>query len=168
LLEVVGIDGGEIIKYLLGGDRNATIRCAVADFKVTDGVMKTNVFVFDTTDTNITGEGVINLQNETLDLRLIPLPKDKSILSIRSPLNAKGSFKNPDFAPDKGALAARGGAALLLGALVNPLVALIPLIETGPGKNSDCQELIATATRDMKKAAKVDTSGGRGRNFEQY
>ncbi|MBA2689305.1 MAG: AsmA family protein, partial [Burkholderiales bacterium] len=150
LLEIAGIDGAEIIKFLLGGDRTATLRCAVGEFKVTKGVMKTEVLVFDTSDTNISGNGTIDLNNETLNLTFIPLPKDRSILSGRSPLHATGTFKDPKFAPDKGALAARGGAALLLG-LINPLAALIPLIETGPGKDSDCKALIATATKDMAR-----------------
>lgn len=156
LLEFAGIDGAEIIKFLLGGDRNARLRCAVADFKIDDGLMQTEVFVFDTTDTNIIGEGTINLQNEQLELTLTPLPKDKSILSGRSPLHVTGTFKDPAFAPDMGVLAARGGAALVLGALAGPLAALLPLVETGPGRDSDCAGLIELATRDVssKKGGK--------------
>lgn len=149
LLEFAGIDGAEIIKFLLAGDRNARLRCAVADFAVSDGLMKTRAFVFDTSDTNITGEGTVDLKAEELDLTLIPLPKDMSILSARAPLRVSGTFKKPEFAPDKGVLAARGGAAVILGALVNPLAALLPLIETGPGKDSDCASLVALATRKL-------------------
>lgn len=150
LIELAGIDAAEIVKFLLAGDRNTTLRCAVAEFKITDGLMKTEVFVVDTKDTNISGSGTINLKNETLDLTLVPLPKDMSILSGRSPLHATGTFKKPNFTPDKTALAERGGAAILL-ALINPLLALVPLIETGPGKDSDCKELIATATQTKAK-----------------
>ena len=153
LLEFAGIDGGEIIKFLLAGDRRSTLRCAVTDFKITNGIMKSRVFVFDTDDTNITGSGTVSLKNETLDLTLVPLPKDMSILSVRSPLHVTGTFKKPSFTPDKSALAMRGGAALTLGALIGPLAALIPLIETGPGKDSDCKALIAavTETKPRKK-----------------
>jgi hypothetical protein len=46
--------------------------------------------------------------------------------------------------PDASALAARGiGAAVL--ALVNPLLALAPFIETGPGRDSDCAGLLEAA-----------------------
>ena len=148
LLEIAELDAGAIVKYLLGGDRNVILRCGVAEFKIKSGVMNTEIFVLDTTDSNITGTGTIDLKNETLNMTFIPLPKHKSILTGRSPLHATGSFKHPHFAPDMSALATRGGGALLLG-LLNPLAALIPLIETGPGKDSDCQALIAMATQNM-------------------
>lgn len=154
LLEIAGIDGGEIIKFLLGGDHNVELRCAVADFDIKQGVMKSKVLVIDTADTNITGTGTINLNKETLDLGFTPLPKDKSILSLRAPLKIKGTFKKPEFSPDKTILAARGGAAVLLGVFATPLAALIPLIETGPGKDSDCGALVTMATRDIKKLEK--------------
>ena len=43
---------------------------------------------------------------------------------------------------EKGPLALRGVAALALG-LINPLAALIPLIETGPGVDTDCKDVFA-------------------------
>ena len=143
LLEIIGIDGAEIIKFLFGGDKTVAVRCMVADFKVKDGLMTTDVFVIDTADTNISGDGTINLKDESIDLTLKPLPKDVSFLSARSPLFARGTFKNPTFKPDMGKIAARAGAAGVLGVFLTPLAAIIPLIETGPGKDSHCTELIA-------------------------
>lgn len=143
LLEIMGIDGAEIIKFLFGGDRTVLVRCMVADFKVIDGLMRTEVLVLDTTDTNISGQGSINLKDESIDLKLRPLPKDVSLLSARAPLFVRGTFKNPKFAPDMERVAARAGAAVVLGTLLTPLAAIIPLIETGPGKDSDCKDLIA-------------------------
>ena len=142
LVEIIGIDGGEIIKFIFGGDKNIEIRCAAGEFAVKNGEMNTEVFVFDTVDTNVSGEGTISLKNETLNLTLRPEPKDMSILSLRAPLHVTGTFKKPQFKPDMGTMVRRGGAALLLGA-VNPLAALIPLIETGPGQDSDCKSLLA-------------------------
>ena len=142
LIEIIGIDGGEIIKFIFGGDKNIEIRCAAGEFAVKNGEMNTEVFVFDTVDTNVLGGGTISLKNETLNLTLRPQPKDVSILSLRAPLHVTGTFKKPEFKPDMGAMVRRGGTALLLGAL-NPLAALIPLIETGPGKDSDCKSLLA-------------------------
>jgi hypothetical protein len=46
--------------------------------------------------------------------------------------------------PDAASLAARGAAAALLG-LVNPLLAVASFIETGPGKDSDCAEVLRRA-----------------------
>ncbi len=167
LLEIIGIDGAEIIKFLFGGDQNVAVRCLVADFSVKDGVMNTDVFVLDTEDTNISGEGKLSLKDESIHLTLLPYPKDKSFMSLRSPLLARGTFKHPTFAPDMNKVAARGGAALILGALLTPLAAILPLIETGPGKDSDCGGLIAslnqTGPHDARVAKQKELASPKGR-----
>ena len=52
-----------------------------------------------------------------------------------------GSFAKPDVSVDKVQVAARALGAVALG-LVNPLLALLPLVDSGPGKDSDCQQLV--------------------------
>jgi uncharacterized protein involved in outer membrane biogenesis len=168
LLEVVGLDGGEVMKFLFGGDKAVDLRCAVADFGVKDGVMNTKTFVFDTSDTNVLGEGRILLGEEKLDLKLKPIPKDPSILSLRSPIHIAGTFEDPAIKPDK-KLFMRAGAAIALG-VVNPLLALIPLVETGPGKDSNCAELIAQAqasgARGQASAQQRKNTGAAGKRAE--
>ncbi|MDP1955404.1 MAG: AsmA family protein [Polaromonas sp.] len=145
LLEFMGLDGGEIIKFLAGGDRNVRLRCAAAAFDVKQGLMSSRAILLDTSDTVINGNGQISLADETLDLILYPQPKDVSILSLRSPLRIGGTFSRPSAGPDKGALAGRAGIALLLGA-INPLLALAATVETGPGKDADCERVLAQAS----------------------
>ena len=154
LLEYLGLDGGEIIKFLVGGDRNVQLRCAVAAFDVKQGLMTSRALVLDTVDTVIQGSGQINLAGETLNLRLEPAPKDFSILSFRSPLTITGTFASPQAGPDKGALAGRGALALALG-LVNPLLALAATIETGPGQDADCTGIFAQGKPDQPRAGSV-------------
>lgn len=125
LLEVAGLDGGEIIKFMLKGDRNVQVRCAAAGFNVRRGVMTPRMLLLDTTDTVIYGEGSISLAQETVNLTLNPQPKDKNILALRSPLHIDGPFAAPKVGPDKGALAARAVAAVALGA-VHPLLEPAP------------------------------------------
>jgi len=151
MIEYVGLDGGEALKFLIGGDRKTAIRCAVGAFKVRDGVATSETIVLDTEDTNIAGAGTVNLKDETIDVTLRPEPKDKSILVLRAPIRLHGRLGDPDVSVNKGAIAARAGSALLLG-LLNPLAALIPLIETGPGKDSDCTALLASVDQ-AKRAA---------------
>ncbi|MDP1567987.1 MAG: AsmA family protein, partial [Polaromonas sp.] len=83
LLEYMGLDGGEIIKFLVRGDRNVRLRCAAAAFDVQKGLMTSKAIVLDTVDTVIVGAGTISLADETLNIRLEPSPKDASILSLR-------------------------------------------------------------------------------------
>ena len=146
LLEFLGLDGGEVIKFFLRGDRNVVMRCAAAAFDVKQGLMSSKVIVLDTTDTVINGSGQISLVNETMDILLKPEPKDKSILSLRSPLIIGGTFADPTAGPDKVALGARAGLAIALG-VVNPLLALLATIETGPGQDADCSGALAIAAK---------------------
>lgn len=157
LLEYLGLDGGEVIKFLLRGDRNVPLQCAAAAFDVKEGLMTSRAIVLDTTDTIITGDGRVNLAQETMDILLKPIPKDRSILSLRSPLRIGGTFGAPSAGPEKAALASRVGLALLMGA-INPLLALAATIETGPGKDADCAGILTQAATP-KAAASPATAG---------
>jgi AsmA family protein len=144
LLEFVGLDGGEIIKFLLRGDQNVPVRCAASAFDVKQGLMTSRALVLDTTDTVVYGDGTINLATEAIDLYFRPYPKDKSILALRSPLKVTGTLGAPNAGPDKSALTGRAAAALALGA-INPLLALAATIETGPGEDADCGAILRQA-----------------------
>ena len=146
LMEFLGLDGGEVIKFFLRGDRNVRLQCAAAAFYVKDGLMTSRTIVLDTSDTVINGQGKVNLADETLDLLLKPEPKDVSILSLRSPLRIGGTFASPSAGPDKLALGGRAGLALALG-VINPLLALAATIETGPGQDADCAKALSTAAQ---------------------
>ena len=138
LIEYAGIDIAEALKFLIVGDQVIPIRCAFADFKVTQGVMDSRRLAFDTTDTVIYGEGSVSLRDEKLDLRLKPQPKDRSFLSLRAPLLVSGTFKDPDFRPDYKRVTLRGIAAAVLGSIAPP-AALLAVFESGPGKDISCR-----------------------------
>jgi AsmA family protein len=137
LMELAGIDIAEALKFLARGDRKIIIRCAFGDFAVNNGVMTARSLAFDTTDTIIVGEGTISLRDETLRLKLRPRPKDRSLISLRSPLLIDGTFKNPEFHPDYARIGLRGALALALGNIAPP-AALLATLELGPGKDSSC------------------------------
>jgi uncharacterized protein involved in outer membrane biogenesis len=137
LIELAGLDVAEALKYLINKDREIPMRCAFAAFDVQDGVMTTKALAFDTTDTAILGQGDINMRAEAINLRLVPEPKDRSPLALRVPLKIGGTFKDPSFSPEAGPLILRGAAAAALYAIAPP-AALLALIETGPGKNINC------------------------------
>jgi len=153
LLEFMGLDGGEVIKFLMSGDNNVQLRCAAAAFDVRNGLMTSRAIVLDTSDTVITGQGSISLANETLDIVLKPQPKDMSILSFRSPLKIGGTFADMSAGPDKVALAGRAGLALVLAA-INPLLALAATIETGPGGDADCAAVLSQAAQPNTRSSK--------------
>jgi uncharacterized protein involved in outer membrane biogenesis len=137
IMELAGLDIAESLKYLFTADRQIPVRCMFGDFAVKDGLMQSRALAFDSTDTIIIGEGNISLKDETLDLLLRPRPKDRSILSLRSPLRVGGTFKDPSFHPDYKALGLRGAIAIGLG-MIAPPAALLATFEPGPGKDSNC------------------------------
>lgn len=144
LMEKAGLHLWEIVTLTLTGDKQVKLRCVVADFDVKQGVMQTNALVFDTEVTTLFGSGSVDLAHEELDLMLDPRTKTTSPVALRSPIHVRGSFAKPRVGVDKGRVALRAAGAAVLGAL-NPFLALIPLIDTGPGKDSDCGQLVRNA-----------------------
>lgn len=149
LMEYAGTDFFEIFKFKVRGDQQIKLRCAVASFNVKDGLATSEAMVVDTDDTVIGGTGTLSLREETIDLTLTPLPKDMSPLALRGPLHVTGSFAKPAINLEKKTIARKVGAAVLLG-LLNPLAAIIPLVETGPGKDANCSGLIASVEAAAK------------------
>jgi AsmA protein len=140
LMEKVGLHLWEILTLSLTGDRMVKLRCAVAAFDVTQVKMRTTALVFDTQVTTVYGTGSIDLAQEELDLVLEPRTKDTSPLALRSPIYVRGSFTQPKVEFDKVKMVVRAVGALAIGS-VSPLLALIPLVDAGPGKDSDCSKI---------------------------
>lgn len=156
LLELVGLDVTEALGFLIEGgqDKQAELRCLIADLYLRKGILTPETLLLDTSDTNINVTGDINLRDETMDLRIVPAPKDMSILTMRGPIRVNGPMRDPGIQPEAGNLAGRTTAAVLLGVLLTPLAAIIPTIELGLGEDSDCKGLVAevrqkAAGRDM-------------------
>jgi len=146
MLELMGLDAGEALRIFATKDRTIPLKCGILDLDVHKGIGTTNILVLDTADTLVVGAGTVDLRHETLDLTLYPRPKDASILVARAPLHVRGTLRNPSVLPDPKSLTVRALGAVLLG-FVNPLLALVPLIETGPGRDSDCSRLMNTAQK---------------------
>lgn len=144
LLEEMGLNIGNVILSRLAGDKQVKLNCMATDFGVTNGLMETHSFIIDTDDAILDISGNINLAQEQLDLTIKPNSKGLRVFSLRAPLYVRGSFKQPNVSVDKGVLAMRAGGAIAL-AVLAPLAALIPLIKTGPGENSECAKLLADA-----------------------
>lgn len=142
LIEAMDLDIAEALPLFLDKkEKQAGIRCMVGDFNVRRGVLRSDVFVLDTTDSNIQGQASINLKNETINAKFDAQPKDGSVLSLQSPIEISGKLKKPSVSIDLAEAGARGGAAGLL-SLLTPLAAILPFIDTGVGEDSDCATLL--------------------------
>ena len=144
MMEKAGLHLWEILMLQVTGDKLVKLRCGVADFDVKAGKMRANALIFDTEVTTIVGTGSIDLGQEKLDLTLNQKTKSTSPVALRSPIYVRGSFARPEVEVDKGRVALRTFGAIALG-FVNPLLALIPLIDAGPGSDSDCAQLVRDA-----------------------
>jgi uncharacterized protein involved in outer membrane biogenesis len=145
LLEEAGLNVGNIIITKLFGDKEVKLNCLAADLGVTDGVARTRTFVLDTEEAIVDINGWVNMSTEQLDLRIKPETKELRLFTLRTPFYVRGTFKNPDLSLDKKVLALKGGAAAALAIVAAPAAALLPLINTGPGKDSPCSALLARA-----------------------
>ncbi|MGZ9034614.1 MAG: AsmA family protein, partial [Rhodospirillales bacterium] len=150
LIELIGLDIAESLGVAVSGDKPIPIRCVIGDFKANDGVFAVQTMVFDTTDTKIVGEGQIDMGEETINLRLMPYPKDFSPLSLRNPLAVQGTFANPQAFTDPVGLGVEGTVKKVINAVLTPIVGLAPPIDEGVGKDSDCAQLIADAKQAVE------------------
>jgi uncharacterized protein involved in outer membrane biogenesis len=150
VVEAAGIDLAQALGVLVKSDDALPLGCAVADLEVTAGAMRPRVMVIDTTDSAVWIDGSLSLAAESLDLRAVISPKDFSPLTLRAPVHVRGSFAEPDVSLDKTKLGGQVAASVLL-AFLNPLAALIPLIDTG---DSDiAQRHAASCRRLMQQGA---------------
>lgn len=158
MMEKVGLHLWEVLVLKVTGDNLVRLRCGVADFAVKNGVMSAEALVFDTEVTTILGTGTVDLGQEKLDLTLHQKTKETSPVAFRSPIHVRGTFAQPVVAVDKGRVAARAIGAIALGMIAPPL-ALIPLIDAGPGKDSDCGQRVRDA-RALPRAEQGRRSPG--------
>jgi len=156
IVEAAGLDLGQATPLLLGEDKSTDIRCVIGDFKDENGLLTSEIFVFDTTDSKLNGKAQINLKDETIDAKVEAHPKDFSIGSARTPITVTGQLKKPTIGLDPKELAARVASAAVLGAFLTPVAAIIPFIELGLGEDSDCKGLIDQARKHAEAQPGVD------------
>jgi len=165
-IEAAGLDIAQGLGVLIKGDDALPVQCTAADLVAEQGVLRPRVLVLDTKDSTLWLEGSLSLASEALDLRVAVTPKDFSPMALRTPLHVRGSFAEPSVSLEKGPLGTRLGAAALL-ALVNPLAALIPLIDTGNSADAkrgadECRALAnRIAAKPLPPPAKQATARAR-------
>ena len=128
VVEAAGLDIAQSLGVLLKGDDALPVLCSVADLVAEKGVLRPRALVVDTSDSTLWVDGTVSLASEAIDLRVVVSPKDFSPLALRAPIHLRGTLADPSVELDKVSLAKRLGAAAVL-ALINPLAAVIPLMD---------------------------------------
>ncbi len=147
--ELLGIDASKGLFMLLSkNDHQTDVRCAVADFRVHNGVMQANQIVLDTGVVLVNGQGDIDLNSETINLSFTGKPKQFRLIRINAPIVVTGRLTSPAFGVKIGKAAVQAGVATALAAAVNPLLVILPFVETGHAHDADCAGLVTTAKSD--------------------
>lgn len=144
--ELLGINVTAGLGKLLSGDTGSSeIRCAVADFTVRRGIATARTFVVDTTPVLARGAGTIDLGAETMNLRIDGETKQPRLIRLWSPITLRGPLTAPAIGIEGGAVAGQVGLGAALGALINPLIALLPFVDPGLAEDANCGALISSA-----------------------
>jgi hypothetical protein len=147
-LRLSNLDFANSLLLLVGGDKNVPIQCMVANFKAVEGDFKVQDLVLDTPKVNITGDGNVNFADESLHLRLVSQSKGFSLVSLRGPILVTGTLMKPKYKADTKRVATRGAAAVGLAVVTIPVAGLIPLLDFGDKKDSNCAALMDQAKSD--------------------
>jgi uncharacterized protein involved in outer membrane biogenesis len=131
LVEAAGIDIAQGLGMLVRGDDALQVTCGVADLRVKDGTVTPRPMVVDTKDSIVLVDGAMSLATEKLALTAKVEPKDKSPLTLRTPLDIQGTLGSPRLSLQKGPLLRKLVPATVLGLAVAPLAAVLPLVDLG-------------------------------------
>ncbi len=154
--ELMGVNAANGLGLLFSKDQRETgVRCAVANFQATHGVLRASTFVVDSDVVTAVGQGDIDLGTEALNLTLQGHPKKFRILHLNAPVTVTGHLKSPKFGVKPGNIPIQAGGAIALGVVLGPLAAILPFVDAGLTKNADCVGLVDQARR---QGAPVKTS----------
>jgi AsmA family protein len=164
--EGLGIDVANALSLYLSKNQSDTgVRCAIADFSSSHGMLTARNVVLDADHVQARGTGDVNLATETLNLSLTGEPKRLRIGRVMAPITLTGQLRSPKIGVKAGKAPAQAGIAVALGVALGPLAAVLPFIDPGLAKNADCAGLLteARATGAPVKASAIANAAPGGK-----
>ena len=132
------------------------MNCLVAHIELKEGQAEIEDLLLDTQRITVAASGLLNLENETLDVIIAPRPKRASLVSLANPVRIRGTLAEPEVSvtriPRGSRLAAGTGASLLAG-LINPAFLIFAFSDTGTGEANPCDAVVEKA----REAAGIDS-----------
>jgi len=114
----LGIFSSDVLGVIPGfssGD-GQLLRCGVVDFDVKKGKSSVRSMVFVTEPIVAVGEGLLDLADEQIKLRMTPKVRNTSLASVALvPVNVTGTFLQPDYSLDKAGLVGNAAGTALRG-----------------------------------------------------
>ncbi len=149
LVEAVGLDLPEALVKWFSEKPLTDIQCAIGIVDIESGIVSVEQMLLATTDSNVVVEGQLDLPAEQIDLTLQAHAKDVSFGAGDNPIRFTGPLTDMNVDLVSGRLAASLiGSAVL--AVVNPLLSVLPLFESGETEGSRCDELDAELRRIVR------------------
>jgi hypothetical protein len=90
-MELAGADILESLGIVLSGDPSIPVRCMITDFIISDGVLKTKLFLMDTTDTNLVATAASTCATRRSISASPPIPRT-SACSAHGPPSSSGGL----------------------------------------------------------------------------
>ena len=137
LFDLIGADLAQSVMPWAKQDRSTQINCAVARFDAKRGTATSDALLLDTEKVTVQGAGTIDLASERIAVVLKPEPKERSLISLATPIDVGGTLAAPTLTPDEVALA-KSAAGAVLGNVIIPFGFLIPLVSGGTGNENPC------------------------------
>lgn len=149
IAQLLGVNVIKGLGMLFGKNQETTpIRCGVAHFQATNGLLTANQIVFDTGPTLVTGSGSINMDTERLDFRLKGHPKKFQLVRVLLPVTVGGNLTGPKVGVDTSKAIGQGGVGIALATFLTPLAAVLPFIDPGLAKDANCSALLAEGANE--------------------
>ena len=120
------------------GIKETSIKCALGQFEIKKGLAKTQSLLFDTLQMTMTGKGTIDLKTEAVDLKLLPRPKDPTLISLATGLRVTGTLLDTKVSLDPESLLKEVAEAAAGVWLLGPAGILIPYASLGAGHHHPC------------------------------
>jgi hypothetical protein len=120
----------------LGKQKAAEVKCTVGHFDVSDGQVETKSLLVDLDRLSIKGAGTVDLKTERIDLLLWPESRDRSLVSVSTPVRVTGTLADPNVAPQASSIV-ESVVWILLGAN-NPPVLLLGWLGSGAADGNAC------------------------------
>jgi uncharacterized protein involved in outer membrane biogenesis len=161
LFDLIGADLAQTLLPWAAQDRSTHINCAVVRFDAKRGMATGGAMLLDTAKVTVQGAGTIDLASERIALVLTPQPKERSLISLATPIDVGGTLAAPTLSPNRMALA-KDAAGAAIGNVIVPFGFLVPLLSGGTGNDNPCVAALSQAKGTTRPGAAAQPRDGEG------
>jgi uncharacterized protein involved in outer membrane biogenesis len=125
--------------------KNTKVECLFVQLTGTEGVFKSEATLLNTENIVMQTNGSVDLSKESLNLLLIPKPKNIELFTLDANIRVAGDLQDPSFSLDKGSVLKKllkSAATVALG----PAALAVPFASMGGNKSEKCFSEVASAT----------------------